>query len=169
MGSRKEPESQRRVDPRPEERRTWPGPKSCPHTPVLSPSGCSQSCSPLPPVQTHTVTRSCIRHGLGQGGGDESLMAEREQCWMGGDRTPSQKAGVGRATQLGAAARGLLREPRPEWSGRWGGFYPKMPPMVEAMMMPRITQQMMIMIFFCGDTKGRPQQSSGGTARNKQE
>lgn len=42
-----------------------------------------------------------------------------------------------------------------------GGFYPKMPPMVEAMMMPRITQQMMIMIFFCRDTKGRPQKSGG--------
>ena len=75
-------------------------------------------------------------------------MAEREQCGMGGKRTPSLKAGVGRATQLGAAARGLLRETHPEWSSGWGGFYPKMPPMVEAMMMPRITQQMMIMIFF---------------------
>lgn len=148
LGSRKEPESQGSVGPRPEGRRTWPGPESCPHWPVPSPSGCSRSCSPLPPVQTHTVTRSCTRHGLGQGGGDGSLMAERERCWMGGKRTPSQKAGVGRATQLGAAARGLLRETHPEWSRGWGGFYPKMPPMVEAMMMPRITQQMMIMIFF---------------------
>lgn len=91
---------------------------------------------------------------------------------MGEEQTPSQKAGVGRATQLGAAARGLLGETHPEWSGRWGGFYPKMPPMVEAMTMPRITQQMMIMIFFCRDTKGRPQKSSGGrggTAREKLE
>lgn len=34
------------------------------------------------------------------------------------------------------------------------GFYPKMPPKVEAMTMPRITQQMMIMIFFCKRQEG---------------
>lgn len=38
---------------------------------------------------------------------------------------------------------------RPEQSGRRGGFYPKMPPKVEAITMPRTTQQMTIMIFFC--------------------
>lgn len=44
---------------------------------------------------------------------------------------------------------------RPVQSGEVGGagVYPKMPPMVEAMTMPRITQQMMIMIFFCRETK----------------
>ena len=42
----------------------------------------------------------------------------------------------------------------PEQSGGWGGFYPKMPPKVEAMTMPRTTQQMMIMIFFCTGRQG---------------
>ena len=49
----------------------------------------------------------------------------------------------------GTAARGLLGVDHPERSGRWGGFYPKMPPKVEVITMPRTTQQMMIMIFFC--------------------
>lgn len=89
--------------------------------------------------------------------------------WDGRERAPSQKAGVGTATQLGAAARGLLRETHPEWSSGRGGFYPKMPPMVEAMTMPRITQQMMIMIFFCREAKGGPQKSSGGTVGGKLE
>lgn len=40
--------------------------------------------------------------------------------WDGRKRAPSQKAGVGRATQLGAAARGLLKETHPEWRGGWG-------------------------------------------------
>lgn len=80
-------------------------------------------------------------------------MAEGEQYGMGRKRVPSQKAGMGRETQLGTAARGLLG--RPVQSGEVGGagVYPKMPPMVEAMTMPRITQQMMIMIFFCRETK----------------
>jgi hypothetical protein len=34
-----------------------------------------------------------------------------------------------------------------EWQA--GGLYPKMPPKVEAMTMPKITQQMIITIFFC--------------------
>lgn len=50
---------------------------------------------------------------------------------------------------------GLLGVDHPEWSGRWGGFYPKMPPKMEAMTMPRTTQQMMIMIFFCTREAGR--------------
>lgn len=45
-------------------------------------------------------------------------MAEREQYGMGRKRVPSQKAGMGRATQLGAAARGL-GETHPEWRGGW--------------------------------------------------
>lgn len=49
------------------------------------------------------------------------------------------------------------------------GVYPKMPPMVEAMTMPRITQQMMIMIFFCRETKGRPQKSDGSTRKEESE
>lgn len=43
----------------------------------------------------------------------------------------------------------------PEWRGRWGSFYPKIPPKIEAMTMPRTTQQMMIMIFFCTREAGR--------------
>lgn len=42
-------------------------------------------------------------------------------------------------------------------SGEAGGvsFYPKIPPKIEAMTMPRTTQQMMIMIFFCTREAGR--------------
>lgn len=57
---------------------------------------------------------------------------------------------AGRQQQPG----GLLRADRPEWSGSWGGFYPKMPPNVEAMTTPRTTQQTMIMIFFCRGRRG---------------
>lgn len=62
---------------------------------------------------------------------------------------------AGRQQQPG----GLLRADRPEWSGGWGGFYPKMPPNVEAMTTPRTTQQTMIMIFFCRG--GREARRSG--------
>lgn len=48
---------------------------------------------------------------------------------------------------------GLLRVDHPEWRGRWGSFYPKIPPKMEAMTIPRTTQQMMIMIFFCTENK----------------
>lgn len=73
--------------------------------------------------------------------------------WDGGKGLPAKRQESGRATQLGAAARDLLKGTHPEWSSGWGDFYPKMPPMVEAMTMPKITQQMMIMIFFCRETR----------------
>lgn len=66
-------------------------------------------------------------------------------------------AGRGLRARGGAAARGLLGVDRPEQRGRWGGFYPKMPPKVEAITMPRTTQQMTIMIFFCTGGREKPQ------------
>lgn len=42
-----------------------------------------------------------------------------------------------------------------------GSSYPKMPPKIEAMTMPRTTQQMMIMIFFCTREAGRKGLSMG--------
>lgn len=48
------------------------------------------------------------------------------------------------------------------------GVYPKMPPMVEAMTMPRITQQMMIMIFFCRETKAGLRRAMGVPERRSQ-
>lgn len=85
-------------------------------------------------------------------------MAEKEQ--YGVERTGLRARGW---QQPG----GLLGVDHPEWSGRWGGFYPKMPPKMEAMTMPRTTQQMMIMIFFCtreAGRQGRPQPVVGGGA-----
>lgn len=122
LGSRKEPESQGSVDPQAEERRTWPGPESCPHWPVPSPSGCSQSCSPLPPVQTHTVTRSCTRHGLGQGGGDGSLKAEREQCQMGGEKDSQPEGRSGEGNPARCSSQGPPQGD-PSRMERWVGWF----------------------------------------------
>lgn len=79
-------------------------------------------------------------HTTAQGGvGMEGPVAEKEQ--YGVERRGLRARGW---QQPG----GLLGVDHPEWSGRRGGFYPKMPPKMEAMTMPRTTQQMMIMIFF---------------------
>lgn len=62
-----------------------------------------------------------------------------------GRRGPEPEGGSSQAASQGGPSRA-------RW--RWGGLYPKMPPKVEAMTMPRTTQQMMIMIFFCTGRRG---------------
>lgn len=117
-----------------------PGPESVPCWPVPTQLALSQPGSPLPLRYRRTLSqRSCTRR----------LRAGREWGALWQRKEQSGVAGRELRARGGTAARGLLGVDHPERSGRRGGFYPKMPPKVEAITMPRTTQQMTIMIFFC--------------------